>query len=307
MTYTPETPSVNSPSAGARSVWKKKNRLSAMFATALFLAGTAMPAVAQVKLAGSVAPDTAIAQNTAQFPESDDASTQAIIDEIVAEVVAEQTSEWDAEGKAVMKTVMDLEIDEAYLTKLSELPKDELVKQIKTDDKLSPLKGMTFSEEASDKAFQALALRVASFAGARLFEAVRGSVINEILRMSASNLYSMFTALRRGDMRQFRSSLSSAFPTSRTFVRLVGTAASSFCGTATLGSTPKTCTAFTNAAQTALFRARSAFIRNFSPSRRTYRPTRRTYRPTRRTYSTPTQRRALVKEAQTSSFEPMTE
>ncbi|MEO0771182.1 MAG: hypothetical protein AAFY72_17460 [Cyanobacteria bacterium J06649_4] len=257
MTYF--TPSQSS----AISVGK---RFGAFAAAALLVAGATLPAAAKTKtqpvsdavVSGAVESATGEITDFESIPTTARGLSEAEIQQIVEAVVAEETSDWSKSEKSMMKAVMALDVDDAYLMKMTELSTDELLSQVKSDQKLSGVKAVMSYDEAGAKNFlMASGLRLAARAGAEVFRAVGRDVIIDILRMSASHGYQMFSALRTGDMPRFRTLMTRAFPRSRTFARLTGVAASSFCNTTTFGFRQRACGAFANAAQRGYNRVRS--------------------------------------------------
>lgn len=248
---------------GTVAVEGRRRRLGVIAATALFFAGTTLPAVAQMTELPQAAPKVSPTATASGLRAG--TLSEADLEQIVAAVVAQETAQWTKEEKAVMTAVMELPVDGAYLMKLSELSESDLLKAVKNDEKLSALKAVPMSDQAANKVLPAVAVRLAAWTGARLVSEVTGSVVTDLIQLSLPNMLSMFNALRVGDVGEFRSLLSEAF-TSRSFVTVVGTAASSFCDTATVGTTPKTCRAFTSAAQSAFRQARGRFMQNSESS-----------------------------------------
>ncbi|MEO1591620.1 MAG: hypothetical protein AAFU71_10045 [Cyanobacteria bacterium J06632_22] len=188
--------------------------------------------------------------------------SEAEIQQIVDEVVAQETKDWGTAEKAAMKAVMAVDVDETYLMKVADMSEAELMEEIKSNEKLSGLKGLALADSAGVKALKAAWLvRTAAWAGARLINSAAEGVLREIIRMSWPNLSSMFSALMAGDMPRFRTALARSFPRHQTFANVAGAAASSFCDTATFGLRQRACRSFASAARTAAYRIRRNGVR----------------------------------------------
>ena len=272
MTYSDQAMSKGSGFAesnpGSSKLWSKRRSASAIAAVTLFLTGAAMPAAAQIKLT-----QTPLSEQTSVEDMGGQLLTDVEIQQIMDDVIAEETSGWSAEEKAVMKAVMALEIDDASLLKLMELSEDEILQAVKSNPKLAPLKAMEFSDAALEKAFPAFAIRWLWTVLGNISKAVTIDVIRELVRVSASDFSSIFSAMRRGDMTSLRRILATSFPRNQTFASMVSVGASSFCGKATLSFTPRMCSMFAGGARRIFVTFRNRFNGRRS-SGSSYRPSR---------------------------------
>jgi len=209
-------------------------KLNVLASTLLFLAGSTLPVVAQAKPLHKPAAVSTASVVVALNAEAD-------IQRVVAEMIDVEIQHWSPMQKAAFEEIQQMNLKEDELEALAQMSVGEMSAQLKASGKLTKLSATGISAEETLKLIPAALLSRYLFNIGRA--ALWGGVVASI-RSADFDYGAMSRALTRGNTRQFMSLLGDGMSGQGRFVRMVGTAATFACGSATLDFTPGLCDRF---------------------------------------------------------------
>ncbi len=214
-----------------------KKSLGAIATTLLLLTGIATPIIAQ--------PVTAQPISTTQTATAS-ASLASDIQQIVDQMIAVETQNWSPAQKSALQTLDAMGLKNSELEEIAALSAGDLHTQLKTDQKLAKLSATGLSNEEMLKLAPTLLLSryLLNIGRAALW----GGVVSAI-RSADFDYRALSAALTTGNTNEFVSLLGQGLQEQDTFVRLVGSAATFACGSATLDFTPGLCDRFASGIQ----------------------------------------------------------
>jgi len=214
-------------------------KLNVLASTLLFFTGITLPTVAQAKAQAKplYKPATVSTVSVVALNAEDE------IQRTVVEMVDAEIQHWDPMQKAAFEEIQRMNLKEDELEALAQMSVGEMSTQLKAEGKLAKLSATGISAEETLKLIPAALLSRYLFNIGRA--ALWGGVVASI-RSADFDYGAMSRALTRGNTRQFMTLLGDGMSGQGRFVRMVGTAATFACGSATLDFTPGLCDRFAN-------------------------------------------------------------